>query len=378
MKKILISAIMLMTSVMTFAQVFHDAALFNAPFDRVKCIYYGDGCVYFTENGKIDKLKSTYLALYDTYKIKRDADGYPISVVTNFDKTTIEYDANKRIKKRIVKGNGTVIITYEYFSSQVKETRITSEGGQTKKQEIVYNVCDFDYRGNWIKKGIFGTLHNDTEVENEDIIGSVYSRQIVTTTNYYVGRTNENRFIAYWSGYNFKKSDSPKEVSLLGALKDPFFIGMGLWVPYKELKKKLKAEKINCSIKKIYYSHNIYMDTCDRLIYGFPIIDLHAEYYNIKWWGRMNYDITIAIADKAKRDDFFVFLMEELQSQKIPYELILPKGVSDYKEVIEIDYNMRGYTEERIKELDRKNLRHKCKIKITKNEKGVNIETDAI
>lgn len=377
MKRILIVAITLMTSVMAFAQAFHDAALFNAPFDRVKYIDYADGRICFTENGGIDKPNSTYLALYDTYKIERDADGYPTSVTTDFDKTTIEYDANRRIKKRTVKGNGTVVLTYEYFPTAVKETRVTVEGGQPKKQETVYDRCEFDNRGNWIKKGINGTAHEDAHVEYEHYgtIGTGGIRENVTTTTYYEGRSNENRFIAYWSEYNFKKSDSPKEVSFIDALKHPFFLNVNLGVEPKELEKELKKSKLPYRIEKGYVKHrDAFMDKCDRLCYGYPLIDLHAEYFR-DHYSISDYSVTIAIPDKREAEDLFVFIMDELKKQGINYKLELPDHVNKSDEIIRFEYNLMGFTEERIKQLEAYNIKHTRTVEITKTDKGIMLKT---
>ena len=97
-------------------QKYHDAAMFNAPNGNVKYIEYEDGRVCFAEDGSLVKDESSYLELFSKYEIKRNAEGYPISVTTEYDKTTYEYDEKHRIIKRTITGSTKMIISYDYSS----------------------------------------------------------------------------------------------------------------------------------------------------------------------------------------------------------------------------------------------------------------------
>ncbi|MBQ3535764.1 MAG: sel1 repeat family protein [Alistipes sp.] len=296
-------------------QIYHDAAMFNVHKGNVKCIKYGDKTVNFSEDGKLLKDESSYLKMYSKYDILRGKDGYPIELITDFDKTKFEYDDEKRISKRIISaGNSTIIFAYEYGESTISITRIESVAGQPKNNVTVYDMNGFDFRGNWIQKGIEGTQRKETNVKTDYTLGNATNQYAVNTWTsvdykyYYEGREQENRVITYWStnARKFTRSNSDKELNLFNSVYHAFFFNVGNSA--KAVEKYVKQNKIEVTRKEtIYGSLEMSIPSSDYVFYGFPIVNMRFQYYkNHKYGNAFRY--IVLIEDEAEREDFMDFL----------------------------------------------------------------------
>ncbi len=99
---VLLAAFMLLCQ-MGYAQKYHDAAAFDA-YGNVKWILTDVGLLYFNEDGRLEKSKSTALSDYEKYQIERDAAGYMKKITTDFETLIFTYDANHKLIKKTGKG----------------------------------------------------------------------------------------------------------------------------------------------------------------------------------------------------------------------------------------------------------------------------------
>lgn len=372
MKKLL-HFLLLSITIPCYAQNFHDAAIFNAANGNVRYIENTDGRISFTQNGKIDKANSPYLSGYSIYKIQYDADGYPVMLTTDFDKTKFEYDKTKRITKRTITGSGSMTLQYEYNNDghSVKETKTIFEGGKPKKTETIYDVNTFDSKNNWTQRGCTGTAHTDTKVTYEQIglVTTGYKQENVTTSTYYTGDLNEQRLICYW-GYDRFKNDAKTDIDFIDAMKHPFLLKyVKCSISPKYFEKHLKDIMAKCNYKKGYSkSRDVTMHTSDTTCFGHPLI-FHADYY--RDFDYINcYDFTIAMNGNDK-DDFFCYLMDELKKRDIEYKLILPTNIREKDEKIIIKYALLYSENERRFHPDDYSY-----IEVTKSESGIKFKYD--
>lgn len=78
------------------AHQYHDAAAFDA-YGNVKWVLTDVGLLYFNEDGRLDKSKSTALSDYEKYQIERDATGYVKKITTDFETMYFTYDAEHKL-----------------------------------------------------------------------------------------------------------------------------------------------------------------------------------------------------------------------------------------------------------------------------------------
>lgn len=297
-------------------QKYHDAAMFNAPFSDVKSIQYKGGVVCFNQDGSLDKKNSNYLEHYSKYEIVRDKNGYPTMLTTDFDKTKFEYDVQHRVIKKTVTGGGNIVITYKYEKPNVIVSRIVVEAGQPQKTETVYDMNEYDSRGNWTQKGLAGHLVKKQDVSQTHIgtFISGYDKTNVIEYEEIEGRTSENRIIRYWTGLTFKRSDSPNEISILEAMEDPFFLNINSY-SIKLLESNLK--KINHTVTKGYYGKRyISVDETNKVFYKYPV-KAWCQYWKSGGFKNITqYKLTIVINDTSEREDFFNFIIDEYKNSE--------------------------------------------------------------
>ena len=294
-------------------QKYHDAAIFNAPYGNVKFIDYDEGRIVFAKDGSLVKKESTYLEMFSKYIIKRNPEGYPILVITEFDKSEYEYDAQHRISKRTIIVNGSKIIyTYDYSKyPNVTITLLEYKGGKPKKSEVEYDMNGFDFRGNWIQKGKEGECIEEQRLSKSYASAtSVTPYSINLETEYkYIGQEKEVRKISYWRDqtFTFKRTDSSLETNLYYGVRHPFFFGVGKEA--KDIEKYIKKNKVEHIRQKELSTVEITIPNSGRVFYGYPIVNMKCRYISKKY--SVNYKFTIKIDDKAEREAFAEFLMEE-------------------------------------------------------------------
>ncbi len=319
MKKLLFTIYFLcLCSVVVAQHKYHDAAMFNAPNEKVKSIKYATGMINFSEEGKLIKDESSYLKMYSKYDILRDSNGYPIELITDFDTTKFVYDDEKRISKRIVSaGNSTVIFAYEYFGSDVTITRVESVAGQPKNTVTKYDMNEFDVFGNWVQKGIKGTKRTEATVKTDYTLGNATNQYAVntwTTTeykDYYEGQEKEIRKITYGYDGVYTRGDSTDEISIVSAVKDYFFLGVG--DSFKEVEKYIKKNKVECEQEIDSYGyHLLTIPKSDKLYYGNPIINMLFSHTGRSGKIYGEYSFIIELKDLSQKDDFLKFIADTL------------------------------------------------------------------
>lgn len=92
------------------AHQYHDAAAFDA-YGNVKWVLTDVGLLYFNEDGRLDKSKSTALSDYEKYQIERDATGYVKKITTDFETMYFTYDAEHKLTKKTVRGSSNYSTT---------------------------------------------------------------------------------------------------------------------------------------------------------------------------------------------------------------------------------------------------------------------------
>ncbi len=299
-------------------QKYHDAAIFNAPNGNVKYIEYDDGRICFAEDGRLVKEESSYLELFSKYEIKRNAEGYPVSVTTDYDKTEFVYDEKHRISKRTITGSTKMIISYDYSAHpSVKISLLEQKAGQPQKTEETYDMNYFDFRGNWVQKGKQGTREKVQEVDQYYVgtIGDGHYEHFVTNSYKYVGRESEDRRIAYWHNHKFNRTNSANEIDLFYAVKNPFFFGVSDKI--KDVEQYIKKNKVVHSVEKGYVGRRyITIAESDKCFYGYPIANMKYDYFKGHSYP-LGYSFTIKIADPHEQQDFLNFLAEQAIKQNL-------------------------------------------------------------
>lgn len=308
MKKIFL-ALLFINSLYCYSQKFHDARIFNAPNGNVKSIEYEDGILLFSEDGRLIKDGSTYISFYSKYKITHNAQGFPVSLETDFENISFEYDTLGRIIKRTVKGSKNNITLYDYKEDgSVEITDVDLSNGQPKKTGNIYDMNEYDWNGNWIQKGKKGKIEKTQDVYQERIglIVSGHYETYVINGEKVVGREAENRKIRYYNLPTFKILDSPNEVSIYEAIEDPLFLGAG--TDKKKFSEKLKENDID--ITKGYYGHrSATLKKSNKTFYGFPISNMLTSYFKDKDFKDLSqYRFLVEIPQPDIRDEFFEFL----------------------------------------------------------------------
>lgn len=134
------------------AQQYHDAAAFDA-YGNVKWILTDVGLLYFNEDGRLDKSKSTALSDYEKYQIERDVTGYVKQITTDFETIHFAYDAEHKLTKKTVRGSGKYSTTYERDTENKYQTEVTRMlSGRQENTAIKFRI--YDDGENWICKSV--------------------------------------------------------------------------------------------------------------------------------------------------------------------------------------------------------------------------------
>ncbi|MBO5873945.1 MAG: hypothetical protein J6Q35_02800, partial [Rikenellaceae bacterium] len=106
MKKLFFTIAFILTCMVTVqgqTRKYYDAVAFDA-IDHPEYIITKEGYIVFNRDGSLNKAKSTALAEFSKYEIVRDAKGYPIKIVTEFETTTFKYTDLHMIAEKTIKG----------------------------------------------------------------------------------------------------------------------------------------------------------------------------------------------------------------------------------------------------------------------------------
>lgn len=313
MKKLLLLLLGITLSYVSYAQRYHDAAMFNAPYGHIKSIEYKEGCVYFTDNGLIALDSSSYISGYKKYNIKHNSEGYPIELITDIDHTLFEYDSEWRIIKRTLMAPKRIIYDYTYRNDgTVHITTTEYEGGTPHKTGTIYDLNFYDGKGNWTQKGTKGKEVVEQEVTqfNSGTVGDPHIHTHVLNHTKIVGRKSEQRDIRYYHNFIFQRSASPYEISIIDAIDDPLFLGVG-----NDIKKIDKIVKNNGYEYKKGYSgfREVSIKECNKVFYGFPIKNIYCKYNKSGYISV--YSFEIEIKDKNKKTEFYGFLKDILEEK---------------------------------------------------------------
>lgn len=198
------------------AQQYHDAAAFDA-YGNVKWILTDMGLLYFNEDGRLDKSKSTALSDYEKYQIERDAAGYVKKITTDFETQLFAYDANHKLSKKTVRGGNNYTTVYEREGNsnyQTETTRVLS--GRQENTAIKY-YCH-KAGDNWIYKEF---------CEGSDM-------------------KNEKRVVGYWFDQTNYAGDAAKNISVFTILDNPGLLHFDIFkYKTKDLKKMLQDKGVN-------------------------------------------------------------------------------------------------------------------------------------
>lgn len=327
MKKLLTSLIAVLFAGNLFAQMYHDAALFEVFKGIVDRIEYPSGNVCFFSDGRIDKNSSTYLSQFSKYEIERDNEGYPIKLVTEYDETVIEYDSFHYISKKIITGvNKNVEMNYSRSNSNISISINSLESGQRNTSIQLYDNINWDYMDNWISLGTRGTKVPETKIWREystagDVIGSVNWE---TTEKYVGGKVFEHRQIIYREENDmfFTKPVASNEVTLSQMLEEPFFLGIpAAQANDKILKKALEKAGYKLWLRKNHYpkykklSPNKYNDhfrNNQKSFYGLPLLPYLA--YNNDY---QRYSVYIRCEDNMQMMKLLNFLRREFGDKSV-------------------------------------------------------------
>lgn len=213
-----------------FAHQYHDAAAFDA-YGNVKWVLTDVGLLYFNEDGRLDKSKSTALSDYEKYQIERDATGYVKKITTDFETMYFTYDAEHKLTKKTVRGSSNYSTTYERDAENKYQTEVTRMlSGRQENTAIKFRT--YDDGENWICKSV--------KEGGESKI--------------------EKRVVGYWFDMsNYKIEDASKAMSLIDILDNPGMLQVDIF-KYKarELNKMLMAKGIKggISYKEFYKIKN--------------------------------------------------------------------------------------------------------------------------
>lgn len=212
---VLLAAFMLLCQ-MGYAQKYHDAAAFDA-YGNVKWILTDVGLLYFNEDGRLEKSKSTALSDYEKYQIERDAAGYVKKITTDFETLIFTYDANHKLIKKTVKGGSNYTTIYERDENSNYQTETTKVLSGRQENTAIKYYCH-KAGDNWIFKEVN---------EGGDM-------------------KNEKRVVGYWFDQTNYMGDAAKNISVFTILDNPGLLHLDIFkYKTKELKKMLQDKGVN-------------------------------------------------------------------------------------------------------------------------------------
>lgn len=279
-------------------QRYYDAAAFYLLGD-VQYLFTSTGILYFNEDGSLNKIKSTALNDYNKYDIQRNANGYPIKIITDHEEILLEYYEGGRLSKRTVRGSSNYITTYSHSesSSSISESNppltktvfLTEETkhlhGGSFEVSIQRYMCEQDYKGNWFIRAN--------------------------------GNDKSYRTAVYYSTM-IEHKQKENHTTAIEMIENPIFVEGGrdlFYVPFKEMKKLNKSMKL----KGTQFMGSLDFKELERTFYGEKVrasfdftIDPnkveHPVSYSYIYRSRIFYPDKQSIYD----GDFFNLILQEL------------------------------------------------------------------
>ena len=341
MKKLFLTFAVILTYVVTVqgqTRMYYDAVAFDA-IDHPEYIITKEGYIVFNKDGSLNKAKSTALAGFSKYEIVRDAKGYPIKIVTDFETTTFKYTDLHMIAEKTIKGEENLTIKFErkyddpnaktlgerfgtYMVDIIEEKFIGTRSRRTANDYAApcdtYHVWS-DRRGNW---NMIYRYDNPYSYDKKTIY---YDYRVIT---YHEPEYSYDKFAA-------------TNVTLDELLTKPFNLEDGhaiLRQPLKYVKKNLKdaglkfREVANCYTLQNY----------DKTFLGIPLeVDYRYATYRRKDSAE-SYKIEIGGSwqDTKKNQDLFGFIVKELIEQGVsvrPY-------VKSRTLALDVSFYYKGYS----------------------------------
>ena len=351
MKKLFLTFAVILTYVVTVqgqTRMYYDAVAFDA-IDHPEYILTKEGYIVFNKDGSLNKAKSTALAGFSKYEIVRDAKGYPIKIVTDFETTTFKYTDLHMIAEKTIKGEENLTIKfvrsadesrdkgYVYppidknspYAMFMKSYRmyITEEvffGTRSKKESFDYFVTS-DNRGNW--NDIYG-IENPFRVDQKTVH---YDYRVITYHD---------------TKYSYDKS-AATNVTLDELLAKPFNLEDGhaiLRQPHKYVKKNLKAAGL-----KFKKCGDVYdLQNYDKTFLGMPLMVSYKYQEYRRKDSATSYNVVVRGREYERkrtwsREDLFGLIVKEIIEQGAevkPYFLWINSTASSF--CVYFDY--KGYS----------------------------------
>lgn len=281
-------------------QKYYDAAIFDVV-GHPKYILNEEGIIAFNEDGSLNKEKSPALSSFDKYEITRDVDGYPISVVTDFETITFKYDKRHLILEKYIKGAENYTESYNrkldyiYPSESASKwgspysitKKVTKHVGSIKKTtEEELSASNIDSHGNWCELWLNLEYGKDPEIED----------------------TRGYRIIIYHGYHNKYDSSGDKEISLFEMLDKPLGLDNGgdiLKMSLKDLKQTLKKS----NIKYKEYANVYTLENYDKTFWGHNIT---PSFVYLNYTDKVTYNLELSSTSVAENEDFFGYLVSTM------------------------------------------------------------------
>jgi hypothetical protein len=347
MKKLFLTFAVILTYVVTVqgqTRMYYDAVAFDA-IDHPEYIITKEGYIVFNKDGSLNKAKSTALAGFSKYEIVRDAKGYPIKIVTDFETTTFKYTDLYMIAEKTIKGEENLTIKY------VRESNIKDVNAKTPSEKF-----SGYYRMSIIEEKFIGTRSRKTSNDYTDpadeykVVSDSRGNwnEIYRTEDPFGEKKNpvyyDYRIITYHdTKYSYNKS-AATNVSLDELLTKPFNLEDGhaiLRQPHKYVKKNLKAAGLKFKEWADVYN----LESYDRTFLGVPLVSSYKYYTFRSKDSATSYKIDIKGSrweNTWSTEDLFGLIVKELIEQGVvvkPYFKWVNSTTSEFS----VAFDYKGY-----------------------------------
>ncbi len=311
--KFALLAVLAMLCQIGHAQKYHDAAAFDA-YGHVKWILTDVGLLYFNEDGRLDKSKSTALSDYEKYQIDRDAAGYVKKITTDFEVMTFAYDSDGKLVKKTVRGSGNFTTTLERDADnkyQTETTRVLS--GRQENTSIKYN-CNSD-GSNWVCKA----------------------------TNTGGEMKSEKRVVGYWFDSSVYTGDPGKNISVPGLLDNPCSLSVDWFkCTADELKKMMKGKGL-----KVKSSSGLLSTDYPQTWRGLSVYFFSVSHSSKKNPYKLSFMFHEKPLKKTAASHTLTLMIDELLDKNIPLKVVARFGkygmAGQLRQEYGVSFTYKGY-----------------------------------
>ena len=344
MKKLFFTIAFILTCMVTVqgqTRKYYDAVAFDA-IDHPEYIITKEGYIVFNRDGSLNKAKSTALAEFSKYEIVRDAKGYPIKIVTEFETTTFKYTDLYMIAEKTIKGEENLTIKY------VRESNIKDVNAKTPSE-----MFSGYYRMSIIEERFIGTrsrkVSNDYTDPADNYTVKSDSRgnwnDIYTVENPFSGNQKtihyDYRVITYHEPqYSYDKS-AAANVTLDELLTKPFNLEDGhaiLRQAHKYVKKNLK----DAGLKFKEWADVYHLQNYDKTFLGMPL-EVSYKYYAFRRKdSATSYNVDIKGRQAWNPEDLFGFIVKELIEQGVVVKPYF-RWINSTSSAFSVAFDYKGY-----------------------------------